>query len=80
MPAGIVDLTTQQYASLRAELQLRPAHTAAILERYRVAGGGGRAALDGYWRSRFEADPLLRMVFARAYAEYLAWLKANPVA
>ncbi len=26
------------------------------------------------------ADPLLRMVFARAYAEYLAWLKANPVA
>jgi len=75
---GVVDLTLQQYASLRAELHMRPAHTAAVLERYRVSAEG-REALDAYWRLRFEADPLLRMMFARNYAEYIAWLKANPI-
>jgi hypothetical protein len=78
VPPGVVDLTPRQYASLRAELQLRPAQYAAVLERYRVSPAGGREALDAYWRARFEADPLLRMEFARAYAEYIAWLKANP--
>jgi hypothetical protein len=59
-------------------MQFKPAHVPAILERYRVPPDGGREALDAYWRGRFEADPLLRMMFARAYAEYITWLKANP--
>jgi hypothetical protein len=74
-PAGIPELTPQQYASLRAELELEPANTAAILERYRLRNAADRAALEAHWRERFDADPVLRMTFARAYGEYVAWLK-----
>jgi hypothetical protein len=77
LPPGVADLTVQQYASLRVELHMKPDRIAAILERYGVSPEG-REGLDAYWRARFEADPLLRMMFARAYAEYVAWLKANP--
>jgi hypothetical protein len=73
-PPGCPDLTLPQYASLRVELHQRPADDATILARYGVQAGG-RAALDAHWRARFEADPLLRMEFARAYAAYLAWLR-----
>jgi len=38
----------------------------------------GRPTLDGYWRARFEADPLLRMMFAKAYATYVARLRERP--
>jgi hypothetical protein len=73
-PPGCPDLTLPQYASLRVELHQRPADTAAILARYGVSADA-RAALDAHWRARFEADPLRRMEFARAYAAYLAWLR-----
>ena len=34
--------------------------------------------LDACWRARFEGDPLLRMMFAKAYATYVAWLRDRP--
>jgi hypothetical protein len=34
--------------------------------------------LVAHWRARLAADPVLNMTFARAYATYVAWLKANP--
>jgi hypothetical protein len=75
-PPGCPDLTLPQYASLRVELQIRPEHAEATLTRYGVAAGA-RDALDAHWRARFEADPLSRMEFARAYAAYLGWLRQS---
>jgi hypothetical protein len=77
VPPGVPDLTLPQYASLRVELHLSPDRAEAILARYGVTGEA-RAPLDAHWRARFEADPLLRMMFARAYATYTAWLRSNP--
>jgi hypothetical protein len=71
------DLTLMQYASLRVELHVHPQGEAATLARYGVSPGA-RAVLDARWRARFEADPLKRMEFARAYAQYSVWLRSNP--
>jgi hypothetical protein len=76
-PAGVPELTLAQYASLRVELQLQPERAALILARYGVPADA-RPALDASWRARFDADPLLRMEFARAYAAYTAWLRGSP--
>jgi hypothetical protein len=78
-PAGVRDLTMEQYTSLRVELQLLPDHEMAIMARYGVRPDD-KEALFGYWRKRFEADPPLRMMFARGYAQYLAWFRENPAA
>lgn len=74
VPPGVPDLTLPQYASLRVDLHRSPDQAEATLARYGVPHGG-RASLDGYWRARFDADPLLRMMFAKAYATYTAWLR-----
>jgi hypothetical protein len=74
VPAGVPDLTLPQYASLRVDLHRSPDQADAILARYGVPRGG-RPPLDAYWRARFDADPLLRMMFAKAYATYTAWLR-----
>jgi hypothetical protein len=77
LPPGVPDLTLPQYASLRVEIATTPDRVPQILSRYGVRPEG-RDALEAHWRARFQADPLLRMMFARAYASYTAWLKANP--
>ena len=74
LPLGLPDLTLPQYASLRVELQTRPEATEFILARYGLRRET-RDALDAHFRARFEADPLLRMEFVRAYAVYLGWLR-----
>ncbi len=76
---GIPELTLSQYASLRVELQAHAENAPAILVRYGVPAGG-RAAVDAAWRARFDADPALRMEFARTYAVYTAWLRDHPEA
>jgi hypothetical protein len=76
VPPGIPDLTLPQYASLRVELHAGREPEAVILGRYAVRPEA-RAQLDGYWRARFEADPLLRMMFAKAYATYVSWLRGG---
>jgi hypothetical protein len=79
LPPGVPDLTLPQYASLRVELNANPESTARILATYRISAEG-RQAIDAHWRARFEADPLQRMMFARAYASYNLWLKQNAAA
>ena len=74
LPLGLPDLTLPQYASLRVELQTRPDATEITLARYGLRRDT-RDALDAHFRARFEADPLLRMEFVRAYAVYLGWLR-----
>jgi hypothetical protein len=76
-PVGVGELTMEQYTSLRVELQFLPDRAPAILARYGIRPEG-REALFTRWRLRFEADPPLRMWFARGYAQYLAWLRENP--
>jgi hypothetical protein len=55
-PPGVPDLTLPQYASLRVDLQMHPEQEEVTLSRYRVTRES-RAALDAYWRGRFEAAP-----------------------
>ena len=76
LPPGVPDLTLQQYASFRVELHATPATSARILASYRVSPEG-RPALDAHWKARFDADPLQRMMVARAFAAYSLWLKEN---
>jgi hypothetical protein len=76
LPAGLPDLTIEQYASLRVELEMEPDRVPATLTRYGVPADG-RDTLDAHWKARFKEDPVLHMTFARRYAEYIAWFKAN---
>ncbi len=77
LPPGVADLTVEQFASLRVELEAGPDRVPATLSRYGVRPDG-HAALEAYWEARFSADPLLAMTFARKYADFLVWFKANP--
>lgn len=76
LPPGVPDFTLQQYASFRVDLHTNPTNAPRILGLYRVSPEV-RPALDAYWKARFEADPLQRMMFARAFAAYSLWLKEN---
>jgi hypothetical protein len=76
LPPGVPSLTVEQYTSLRVELHLSPDRAALVMARYGCTPEGTEA-LFAHWRARFEADPPLRMWFARGYAQYLAWLREN---
>jgi hypothetical protein len=75
-PTGVPDLTLEQYASLRVELDRAPESASVALRRYGVADDA-RDTLDTHWKARFAADPALRMSFAQKCAEYVAWLEAR---
>ncbi len=70
-------LGLQQYASLSAEIALRPLEVAAILARYQLDGPTAKAALDQKWRDQFAADPELRQRFAELLGEYARWLASQ---
>jgi len=76
LPPGVPDLTLQQYASLRVELEISSDDKQATLARYGISADA-RVALDAHWRHRFSVDPPLRMLFAGTYARYLAWLRGS---
>jgi hypothetical protein len=76
LPAGLPDLTAEQYAALRVELEMKPDRVPGTLTRYGVPADG-RGTLDAHWKARFKADPVLHMTFACRYAEYVEWLTAN---
>lgn len=76
LPPGTPALTLEQYTSLRVELSVFNDRIPAVLTRYGVTPSG-REALDAHWRVRFAEDPGSRLLFARAYAQYIAWLRAN---
>lgn len=65
-----------EYAALRVELRLFPARATTAFARYRLTEAV-QPAMDAYFRAQFEADPPLRMEFARAYAHYVAWFQKH---
>jgi hypothetical protein len=75
-PPGVPVLTLAQYASLKVDLRNGGGADAPILARYGVPPDAW-PALNAHWQARFEADPLSRMEFVRAYSTYTAWLKQN---
>jgi hypothetical protein len=77
LPPGVPPLTLEQYTSLRVEMQLLPAHAAAVLARYGVRPEA-QAPLFAHWQARFTADGALKMLFAQRYAQYLGWLQQSP--
>ncbi|MEO5730744.1 MAG: hypothetical protein ABI134_26600 [Byssovorax sp.] len=71
-PADLPELSIEQYASLNAELELRPQQTREILSRYGM-NEAQRARFDAYWQSRL-ASPDARRAYEQAHATYKAWL------
>ena len=70
------ELTLEQYASLCAELAMRPERAAEVLARYRQTAES-RARLDQHYRARVEGSPEVRAAWERAYQAYYEWLKRS---
>jgi hypothetical protein len=70
---GALTLTIEQYASLCAELELRPDRAQESLARYRLSLAA-KASLDAAWRDRFARDRALYASFSHAFAAYKSWL------
>lgn len=68
-------LTTEQYASLTAELSERPERAGEIRARYFVAQEAAWTALQAEWQQRMMADPRLRQRITELVAHYRGWHK-----
>jgi len=78
-PAEGPRLTLAQYASLRAEMAVYPAHLDTIRSRYGF-DEGSYAREDGEWQWRFEADKELfgqYVALFRHYRDYLLGAASN---
>lgn len=71
-------LELEQYASLRAELAVRPERSAETLLRYHVLSEAARRALDEHWHTHFADDPEACAAFESTLAQYIAWLRTLP--
>jgi len=71
-PVSIPQLTIDQYAAVLVDLQLAPAHRAAVLQRHRLTEPL-IAALDAAWSRYLATDPAARAAFQRATDAYRAW-------
>ena len=74
---GRLPLTLEQYAAFCAELEVFPDQTAHIFQRYRVATGDARAALDHVFARAFQADPTLQRRWQALVAHYGGWYRAQ---
>jgi hypothetical protein len=72
-PAEGPRLTLSQYASLRAEMAVYPAHLDAIRGRYGF-DEASYAREDGEWQWRFEADKALFAQYVALFRHYRDWL------
>jgi len=70
------DLTLEQYASLRAELELHPERSRDALARYRVPPEA-QPTLDAVWKQRLASDARMADAFAKATASYKTWLASQ---
>ena len=70
-------LPLETYASLRAELLIWPERSAEILPRYHMMNEAARRALEEHWEGELAASPEARASFAKALAEYTAWLRTQ---
>jgi primosomal protein N'' len=66
--------TTQQYASLCAELSVFQAHSREVLARYHLEDDAARRRLDQDWERRVASDPQLGQEIQRLYTAYRAYL------
>jgi hypothetical protein len=64
----------ETYASLCAELAVSPAPTAEILRKYNIADDAARAALEGHWQARLDANPDTKDEWQRLFMTYRDWL------
>ncbi len=76
-PPGVVDLTLEQYGSLRVELARAPGRRAAVLRRYRITSEEALKALDAFWSRRFRENPALFARFRATYDRYGDWLSSQ---
>jgi hypothetical protein len=79
--AGVVPfprLTLEQYASLHAELAVRPERSGETLLRYHVLHEAARGALDEHWRKQFADHPEARATFEGMLAQFTGWLRTLP--
>lgn len=68
-------LTPEQYASLTAELAVRPDRSADVRARYFVAQEPAWSALQSEWQQRMKADPRLRQRITELVAHYRTWFE-----
>jgi hypothetical protein len=74
----IPDLSLMQYASLRAELEVRPWQSADIFRRYGVVNMVVRFTLDRHWVQCFLDHPDQHAVFQNALAQFTGYLRLQP--
>lgn len=70
-------LTPEQYASLTAELAVRPHRAAEVRARYFVATEAAWDALQAEWRQHMDADPRLKQRITELVAHYRTWLERS---
>jgi hypothetical protein len=67
----------EQYATLCAERERRPARMAELCSRYGLRDEVELAALDGRWRHMLETQPELRRQFELHRARIRRWLDGS---
>jgi hypothetical protein len=70
-------LELNEYASLKATLDVHPERAKDILPRYYVFGDAAHRALDEHWKKRLAARPLERAVFDDLLARYKYGLRSQ---
>jgi hypothetical protein len=73
-PSPVPRITLEQYARMRVELALYPAHKLDILRRHGI-DDEQRCRLDGYWGARVREDASLRAAWNAHYAEHWTRLR-----
>ncbi len=76
--AGIVPfprLTLEEYASLCAELEVKPERSPELLIKYHVLSNAGHRALDEHWRKHLADHPDRRAEFERALTAFTAYVR-----
>jgi hypothetical protein len=71
------ELSVEQYASLCAEREHRPAQGATICQRWGIDDEAAERALDDRWQRRLQADPAEAHHFYSLVGSYKAWLASQ---
>lgn len=74
--ATVEGMTVEQYASLCAEIAVKPTQSAEIEKRYRLSSAA-RHKLDAAFRERFARDGALQSRFKQLAQQYRAWLEKS---
>ncbi len=72
---NLPDLTIQQYASLCAEREVKPAEREMIHQKYGLPDDAASEALDAHWHRLFDTQPQVRERWQDLHSQYVAWLR-----